>query len=74
MKKSKIPKLCQDIGLGKRLDVYFTRTATKSVRQLSRRFSWGLHHASHTYRLKINEDVNSKSEYLTKKGIHLPIV
>ena len=46
MKKSKIPKLCQNIGLGKlflekyllvRLDYYFTRTATELVRRLSDR-------------------------------------
>ena len=45
LKKSKIPKLCQNIGLGKlflekqllvRLDFYFTRTATESVLGLSR--------------------------------------
>ena len=44
MKKSKIPKLCHNIGLGKLflekyllvpLDFYFTRTVTESVRRLS---------------------------------------
>ena len=71
MKKSKIPKLCQNIGLGKlflekqllvRLDFYFTRTATESVRRLSNQFSRAQDHILLKNRLKIKEVKNSASE------------
>ena len=84
MKKSKIPKLCQDIGLGKlflknnfHFDLSFILREHDSDKVCSAALTsvfTGPKHASHKYRLKINEDVNSTCEYLTKKSIHLPIV
>ena len=77
MKKSKIPKLCQNIGLGKlflekyllvRLDFYFTRTATESVRRLSDQFSQAQDHILLKNRLKIKEVTNSASENLNRKN------
>ena len=71
MKKSKIPKFCQNIALGKlfqekylsvRLDFYFTRTATESVRKLSDQFSRSQDHILLKNRLKIKEVTNSASE------------
>ena len=72
MKNSKIPKPCQDIGLGelflKKISFsLITFLFYENSDNVSRRFSRGLHHASHKYRLKTNEDVNSTSEYLFKK-------
>ena len=64
MKKSKIPKLCQNIGLGKlflekllsvRIDFYFTCAGTNSVREL---LHWLLRAPDHTLlknRLKLNK-------------------
>ena len=77
MKKSKIPKLCQNIGLGKlfleksllvRLDLYFTRTATESVRRLSEQFSRAQDHILLKNRLKIKEVKNSASENLNRES------
>ena len=76
MKKSKIPKLCQNIGLGilflekqllVPLDFYFTRTATESVRRLSDQFSHAQDHMLLENRLKIKEVTNSASENLNRK-------
>ena len=58
MKKSKIPKLCQNLVLDERflekvlwasLDFYFTRTAAKSVSKLSR----SLHEVQTTHHLNV---------------------
>ena len=77
MKKSKIPKLCQNIGLGKlflekyflvRLDFYFTRTATESVRRISDQFSQAQDLILLKNRLKIKEATNSACENLNKKS------
>ena len=77
MKKSKIPKLCQNIGLGKLfrekqlfvpLDFYFTRTATESVRRLSDQFSQAQDDILFKNRLKIKEVTNSASENLNRKN------
>ena len=77
MKKSKIPKLCQNIGLGKlfleksllvRLDFYFMRTATESVWRLSDQFSQAQDHILLKNRLKIKEVTNSASENLNSKN------
>ena len=76
MKKSKIPNLCQNIGLGKLfleklllvpLDFYFMRTATESVRRLSDQFSQAQDHILLKNRLKIKEVTNSPSENLNRK-------
>ena len=77
MKKSKILKLCQKIGLGKLflekqlfvpLDFYFTRTATESVRRLSDQFSQAQDDILFKNRLKIKEVINSASENLNRKN------
>ena len=77
MKKSKIAKLCQNIGLGKlslekdllvRLDFYFTCTATESVRTLSDQFPRAQDHVLLKNRLKIKEVKNSESENLNRKN------
>ena len=73
MKKSKIPKLCQNIGLGKLflekyflvpLDFYFNRTATESVRRLSE----AQDHILLKNRLKIKEVTNPASENLNRRN------
>ena len=75
--KTKISKLCQNIGLGKLflekqllvpLDFYFTRTATESVRRLSDQFSQAQDHMLLKNRLKIKEVTNSASENLNRKN------
>ena len=77
MKKSKIPKLCKNIGLGKlflekitlvRLDFHFTRSATESVRRLSDQLSRAQDHILLKNRLKIKEVKNSASENLNRKS------
>ena len=76
MKNSKIPKLCQNMGLAKLfleklllvpLEFYFTRTATESVRRLSDQFSQAQDHILLQNRLKIKEVTNSASENLNRK-------
>ena len=76
MKKSKISKLCQDIGLDEvflekilrvPLDFYFRRTATKSVWPLSRWFSRHPHKTLLESRLKINIKVNPIIKHLNQK-------
>ena len=83
MKKSKIPKLCHNIGLGKLflekyllvpLDFYFTRTVTESVRRLSDQSSKAQDHILHKNRLKIKEATNSASENHNGKSTTQQIV
>ena len=80
MKNSKIPKLCQNMGLAKLfleklllvpLEFYFRRTATESVRRLSDRFSQAQDHILLQNRLKIKEVTNSASENLNRKDKNL---
>ena len=80
MKNSKIPKLCQNMGLAKLfleklllvpLEFYFTRTATESFRRLSDRFSQAQDHILLQNRLKIKEVTNSASENLNRKDKNL---
>ena len=74
MKKSKIPKLCQNIGLGKlkitlsSIGFLFTSTATESVRRLSDQFSRAQNHILLKNRLKIEEAKNSAFENLNRKN------
>ena len=77
MKKSKIPKLCHNIGLGKLfldkqllvpLDFYFTHTATESARRPPDQFSQAQDHILLKNRLKIKEVTNSASENLNRKN------
>ena len=77
MKKSKIPKLYQNIALGKlfleklllvRLDFCFTRAATESVRGLTGWVSPAKDSALLKNRLKIKEETNSASENLYSKS------
>ena len=68
MKKSKIPKLCHNIGLGElflekilsvRIDFYFTRAGINSVRKLLHRLLRAPDHTLLKNRLKIKQDINS---------------
>ena len=79
MKKSKILKLCQNIGLDEpylekllwvRFDFYFTRTAKKSVLRLSAQFSRCQHYSSIKLLLITTKTVNQTTEYINKKNTH----
>ena len=83
MKKSKIPKLCHNKGLGKlflekllsvRIDFYFTRAGTNSVRKLQHRLLWAPDHTLLKNRLKIKQDINSIVDDFPRESICLAIL
>ena len=79
MKKSKILKLCQNIGLDEpylekilwvRFDFYFTRTAKKSVLRLSAQFSRCQHYPSIKLLLIITKTINQTTVYINEMNTH----
>ena len=83
MKKSKIPKLCQNIGLGElflekllsvRIDFYFTRTGTNSVRKLLHQLLLAPDHTLLKNRLKIKQEINSITDVFPRKSTCLTML